>query len=273
MPDTSNLLPIEVIIPAWGAAYDDVLPRALASVADAAARTVVGDDDALQLALQHGASQVVPLARKHPGAARAQGLAAAQQPYVLFMDADDEMLPGALGEMHLALQRDSRAIGVAGYMQRSTSGHWPSRRHAQLATSPIGVHAMLFRNMLPAVGSILLRRKSLLAIPGSLFTNLHAEDWHTALKIRAAGRVRFLHTPVYRYNIVEGSVSHSPRDPQRVRESHEALLHTAEEAYVGPRWSLQLAERFARPYRERREAAAQAYYDGLSKSVNTLDYD
>ena len=91
-------LPISVVIPAFN--REDMLPRALASVArqtSAPAETIVVDDGSSdrtgEAAEAAGARVITHSENRGLAAARNTGIEAATQPWVAFLDSDDEWLP------------------------------------------------------------------------------------------------------------------------------------------------------------------------------------
>ncbi len=99
-PPSSGSLPITVIIPAYNAAA--YLEEALASVraqTRSPAEVIVVDngstDDSQKIARRAGA-RVLLLERPNLSAARNEGIRAASQPWIAFLDADDLWHPDKL---------------------------------------------------------------------------------------------------------------------------------------------------------------------------------
>src|SRR5690606_19906883 len=133
---------ISIVIPAYN--YAATLPRAVRSVVaqlqEAAAELIVIDDGSTD-----NTSEVVEaLQAEHPGAFRAlrkvngglasvrnQGIREASGAYLIFLDADDEMAPGALARIaqHLAEHPETRMViggHIAVYEGGRTRAHLPS---------------------------------------------------------------------------------------------------------------------------------------------------
>src|SRR5437667_5199179 len=108
---TSERMDVTVVIPAWGDYAGDLLDEALESLRaqDLDARIVIVDNAAAPpLRERPGVELLRAPARLSVGAARNLGLEHVQTPYVMFWDADDLMLPGALRLLrdHLASEPD-----------------------------------------------------------------------------------------------------------------------------------------------------------------------
>lgn len=109
-----------VVIPHFN--HSKSLERALAARTEASEWIVVDDgsdarecEEAQRIAADHGA-RFVPLARNEgPAVARNQGAALAQQPFVVFLDADDALLPefGEHVARYLTANPDVEAIHPA----------------------------------------------------------------------------------------------------------------------------------------------------------------
>lgn len=125
MPTPEKL--ITVVIPAYN--YASVLPRAVASVAvqlhDADAELLVIDDGSTDdtpdvlAALRAAHGDCFTAIRKENGglaSVRNYAIAHSGGQYLIFLDADDEMLPGALAALsaHISMQPDSRMV-IAGH--------------------------------------------------------------------------------------------------------------------------------------------------------------
>lgn len=140
---TSDVL-ISVVIPAYN--YAKTLPRAVNSVL-----AQLGDAKAELLVIDDGSTDATPqvleqLQAEHPGVFRAvrkpngglssvrnRGIEEAQGQYLVFLDADDEMAPGALAALtqHIAANPGSRLI---------IGGHWSvfdDGRRVQHAVKPL----------------------------------------------------------------------------------------------------------------------------------------
>lgn len=203
-------LPVDVVVPAWGR-YVRTLPAALESAAGAGGVIAVVDEACAKEALRAGATSVVLRPEGGLGSARNAGLAVAQRPYVLFLDADDVLLPGALSALHEALVADPSAVLSFGRLRyRDGTGEWPSVADAVRMTTDGALAHLVERNSLPSVASLIRRS----AAPPDLFPDVIHEDWVAAARLRAAGGVVFVDTFTVLYSTYEGSRSRSPVDPR-----------------------------------------------------------
>jgi glycosyltransferase involved in cell wall biosynthesis len=206
---------ISVVIPVWDD-YVARLPFALASVRtqrvpvaivvvdNASATTVPESPDALTLRMP---------VRGSVGAARNAGLAASSTPLICFLDADDELLPGALQRLQARLAaRPSCIASVAASVAwlegtgEAVRWRWPRPlayrlcRHRRLFAA-----AASFRNQYPTTGAALLRTEAMREVGG--FANAdHEEDWLPAAALAARGRVDLDPRPGRWYRVSDRSL-------------------------------------------------------------------
>jgi glycosyltransferase involved in cell wall biosynthesis len=227
-------LPIDVVIPAWGARYASSLAATLSTTSQAARRIVVADEGCADIARAHGAECVIPLERRSVGASREQALSVAVHPFILFLDADDRLNPGALRTLHEALRCRPDAVASIGFLARGgTTSVWPSRTMARLACSSVGLHALLFRNLMPAVGACLIRREKVRGRP--LFPPCQDEDWHAAIRLRGSGEVILVARPLVHYHVSAGSRSRRPRSREALEASRRACCQLRSSLHRGGR--------------------------------------
>ncbi|WP_354697391.1 hypothetical protein DSM112329_03016 [Paraconexibacter sp. AEG42_29] len=123
---------IGVVIPAWGAhvAYVPAAVESLQAQAGVSIKIVVVDNasDVPMPELPAEVDVVRTAERVWVGGARNRGLAEVRAPYVMFWDADDLMLPGALARMLTVLQADPRHVAVTMDSLRWTPETGPGER-------------------------------------------------------------------------------------------------------------------------------------------------
>lgn len=195
---------ITIVIPAYQA--EGYLTRALESVAtqsDTDWELIVVDDGShdgtLALAQRHAARdparmRVLTQANAGPAAARNHGMAEAQGEYVLFLDADDALMPDALER----LREDLRAHGPVDFL---FGGHAVVRLDGSRRTLIPGPvqgeplrdfqHFLRGRGVGPTHGALLMRRElaARLGYPPSIRNN---EDVVLFAQMLALGRSRSL---------------------------------------------------------------------------------
>ena len=194
----------------------ELVAEAVASALDqtpAPLEVIVCDDgstDDPAGALVRFGDRVRVLRKGHGGAASAKnaGLRAASGDFVLFLDADDALLPGrlaALAELG-ALRPDLDLLTTDAYleldgvrMRRAHDATWPFAVDDQRA-------AILERNFVTAGPAV--RRSVLLAAGGFDETLRTTSDWDCWIRLVLAGsRVGLVDAPLYRYRLREASLS------------------------------------------------------------------
>jgi glycosyltransferase involved in cell wall biosynthesis len=182
------------------------------------------------------AVEVVRQANAGVVAARNAGLARSRTPYVLFLDADDRLAPGALRAMREALEADPGAAFAYGHQR--FFGAW----NAVMRFPPYDPLRLLDRHL---IGLTALARRELLDDTGGFDAAFEAfEDWELWLNALAHGhrgvRVDTVTLEYRRHgeSKVGGDRHAYRRTRRRLREKHAALYRTrrelARESTLGP---------------------------------------
>jgi SAM-dependent methyltransferase len=189
--DTAPL--VSVVIPCHDQA--DTVEEAIASVelqTHPRWELIVVDDgstdDSARVASAHPAVKLVRQENRGLAAARNAGLAAAAGDLVVFLDADDRLLPGALDAGAAAFADHPECALVCGHHRTiagdgSLQAQWP-------AFHPAGGHyyGLLQGNFIAAIHSAMFRREALEAIGGFDPSLRAAEDYDLYLGWRAGSR-------------------------------------------------------------------------------------
>jgi hypothetical protein len=222
---------VSVVIPVWDD-YARRLPSALASLGDQGmALAIIVVDNASTTAVPDAAlATTLRLERRvSVGAARNAGLAAVDTPFVCFLDADDELLPGALARMRARLAaRPSCVVTVGGCVawveDTGETVHWGWPRPLAYRLCP---HRRLFatlaavRNAYPTTG-VLMRTAAMRAAGGFADAD-HEEDWLPAVMLAARGHVDLDERPARRYRVSGRSLYGAGADLATVRANRRAL--------------------------------------------------
>ena len=187
---------VAVVIPVWDD-YVRWLEEAVDSVmSQGVAEQVIVVDNASAVAVQRlpGTTLVRAPQRLSTGAARNLGLAAVRTPLVVFLDADDLMLPGSLEALVAGIGAER---GVSAYCLGLVDGE-TGRRHR----SPRRVARALARyprafavansiwSLLPTQGATIMWADAALAA-GGYADRSQGEDWVLGVSLAWRGRVRF----------------------------------------------------------------------------------
>jgi hypothetical protein len=200
--------PVSVVIPAYN--RETMIRRALASVAAQelqAAEVVVVDDGSTDatadVARQLGARVLRSPVNQGAAMARLTGVREATQPWVAFLDSDDEWLPWMLSTLW---PRRAEHVLVAG-----ASIWYRDGRFERYEGLPFGAAAVLRspralvwpQNFVPAAGT-LARRSAILDVSPSAPSYRYSEDFATWLRLLSAGTGLVVARPVVRYHLHAG---------------------------------------------------------------------
>jgi glycosyltransferase involved in cell wall biosynthesis len=173
--------PVAVVIPVWDS-YVGFLPEAVASVLDQridAELIVVDNASAEQLPPIEGVRVVRSDTRLSTGAARNLGLQAVTAPLVVFLDADDLMLPGSLATLTAGLRDGDIAFAMSRIEGDTGLRHRAPRRIAYvLARAPrLFALANTIWSLVPMQGATILRTADVRATGGYGDHSAGEEDW------------------------------------------------------------------------------------------------
>jgi len=207
---TTNEAQVTVVIPVWGRYVSAELERAVQSVKAASVhpiRVVVVDNAHEHVIALPGSELLRSATRLTLGEARNLGLTVVDSPYVLFLDADDQLLPGSIDRLLAAAAHSSSSRGsppavvTAPLADPRTLGlyHWPSRWMQRTAHRP-GAFRVLeaVRASFPVNGSLICTEVAA-AGPGFDADPASAEDWVFGVSLAWRGRVVFAVEPAMTY--------------------------------------------------------------------------
>jgi glycosyltransferase involved in cell wall biosynthesis len=241
-PAPTQLLPISVIVPAFN--RSELIARALRSVQRQRtcrpSEVIVVDDastdDTAAVARDMGATVIVHGHNQGAAAARNTAIQAATQPWLAFLDSDDEWLPDhletlwALHDGHVLVAGAAIILDVEGRPWRYIG---PLSRRPVVLESP----AVLYpENFLPASATI-ARRDAVLAA-GAYDTSLrYAEDLDLWIRVMEHGTAVACTRVVTRYR------QHAGQKSQDGQKSRATQLHIVNAYRDRPWWSPKLVER------------------------------
>jgi predicted O-methyltransferase YrrM len=203
---------ITVVIPVWGTYADHRLDRALESIRkQSVAATILLVDNSADPPLERlGVTIVRSETRVSVGAARNLGLSAVRSPTVLFWDADDVMLDGALARLLDALDRQPDLVVCGTPLIDARSGdlhHWPRRWPLALSRLPYAFAALnAITSLYPVIGAA-IRTPAAQEIG---FPEVDGgEDWVMSVSLSMRGRVGLDDRPGRLYSRHDQSLSYT----------------------------------------------------------------
>lgn len=226
MIDGGDRPTVSVVLPCFNQAR--FLPAAVASVRiqhyQPVECIVVNDgstDDTATVASKLGV-RVLEQSNRGVSEARNAGLAAARSDLIVFLDADDELLPDAIALGAEALASDPMCAAVVGLCQVMDAAGGPLPAfHNQI--DPLNLYAeWLCTNFVWTPGAATFRKRALEDIGGFPSGVGPAADYAVYLRFARVGRVRFIAEDFVRYRQHETSMS---RDPALMLRATLAVLH------------------------------------------------
>jgi glycosyltransferase involved in cell wall biosynthesis len=214
MTDSNDRPAVTVVIPCFNQAR--FLAGAVASVRgqrpDAVECIVVNDgstDDTAVVASSLGI-RVLEQSNRGLSEARNAGLAAARSEFVVFLDADDELLPYSVSACAGALASDSSAAAIVGRCQViNASGDAVPAFHGPVDRSNL-YEEWLSRNFVWTPGAAMFRKRALDEMGGFPAGLGPAADYAVYLRLARTGGIRFIEKDLVRYRQHERSMSRDP---------------------------------------------------------------
>jgi glycosyltransferase involved in cell wall biosynthesis len=187
-----------------------------------------------------GTEVVRSSARLSEGAARNLGLERVGTEYVLFLDADDMLLDGALGFMEGRLAGDAGLAVCATSILDGETGERhrnPRRSSSRLAGWPrVFALANSIWSLLPIQGCAVLRTKQVREAGGYADANL-GEDWDLAVSLAWRGRVEISERLGRYYRTTEESTGRRARTPAELRANARRVRERMRRDPAVPRWA------------------------------------
>jgi glycosyltransferase involved in cell wall biosynthesis len=233
---------VTVVIPVWDAYAGHGLLEAVASVRRQAVRAeliVVDNASEVELPALPDVELVRLDTRRSTGAARNAALERLRTPYVVFLDADDLLLEGALPALVEGLETASVGSaytlsivdGVTGRRYRS-----PRRLARALSRSP-GLFALANTvwSLLPTQGCTIMRVHDVRGCGGYADSN-HGEDWVLGVSLAFRGNVSFGPCPGLMYRRREDSPGASALSSRTLLDNARAVRVRVREDPAVPPW-------------------------------------
>lgn len=215
---------VTVVIPVWDE-YVRFLPEAVASARedDPDVRVMIVDNASTEAVSRiSGASVITAPRRLSIGAARNLGLNHVETDFVLFLDADDKLLPGALAFMRERMVANAELAVCSTAILDGATGelhHFP-RPFARSLSQWRHVFAIAdcVWSLFPIQGCALIRTAHALESGGYPDTDW-GDDWVLGASLAFRGRVE-MHRRLGRfYRATPGSISSESRMPQELLAS------------------------------------------------------
>jgi glycosyltransferase involved in cell wall biosynthesis len=246
-PGESRDAAVTVVIPVWGR-YCTFLPESVASILDQTGepqRIIIVDNASEQpLGPLPDAVKVIRSARRlSVGAARNLALKEIETSTVMFLDADDQLLPGAIDFLRSKMAATPELVGCVG---RHLSWDPATGATALLDRFPkpivyrVAPHRRAFAlanlrfNCFPIAGAI-LRTESVRDAGG--FGDLNVgEDWILSTQLAFRGTFDFQQRPIFMRRVHAGSLWFRPHARSAYAQRDKLLRSRVRHDRAVPRW-------------------------------------
>ncbi len=237
---------VTVVIPVWddyaGGQLDDAVRsvetqdrHAALVVVDNASRSRVPDID--------GVSVIRLSDRGTTGAARNAALPHLETEYVVFLDADDVLLPGALSTLVDSMRaKTGRSACVLTIVDAATGQRFrtPRRFAGRLArVRPLFQLANAVWSLLPTQGCTIMRVDDVRAC-GGYGDRVYGEDWVLAVSLTLRGQVTFLPSAGLRYHRRGDSPGSRALGTDLLLDNARSVRERIRRDPASPRWLLTL---------------------------------
>lgn len=224
---------VSVIIPCYnGAAFlREAIESALGQLPAPGQVIVVDDgstDESVDIARSFSEVDVIAQPNCGVSAARNAGLAQARGEFVVFLDADDILLPGALAAGAAALAAEADRVMVYGGTEiiDAVGGHL---RYSDQPIRAVTAR-MIFLGTHPVCSQSMLRRDAVVGAGGFRSGLAYSEDMELWLRLAAAGGALFCHGQrVAKYRRHGGSAS---QDAMRLYRTWLELVQEGEQGSI-----------------------------------------
>jgi glycosyltransferase involved in cell wall biosynthesis len=230
-----------VVIPVWGE-YLRWLPRAVSSLREQEVPlrlVIVLNDPAASVPDLADAEVIRTDTQLTLGAARNLGLASVTTPYVVFWDADDVAMPGALGFLEQAMAGDRRLVAFAMAIEEAESRRrhrWPRRRISWMVRHPhllALVHTIW--SQFPTTGATMMRAEAARA-GGGFSDEDSGDDWCLGVSLAFRGRVGWSERPGRLYHRHSNSIWSSYFTIRHQRRHAQVVRHRVWRDPAVPWW-------------------------------------
>jgi glycosyltransferase involved in cell wall biosynthesis len=233
---------VSVVIPVWDDYVGEPLLDAVASVrAQSCEADVVIIDNASRTPLPPiERAQVISLGeRVSTGAARNAALRHLDTAFVVFLDADDILLPGALPTLLENIRGHPAVVSCTLSIVDASTGErfrTPRRFAGPLARAmPLFQLANTVWALLPTQGCTIMRLSDVRAC-GGYGDRTYGEDWVLSVSLSFRGKVSFVATPGLRYRRRADSPGSRPLSSNLLLANAGAVRERIRADSAAPRW-------------------------------------
>ena len=228
---------VSVVIPCYAQAHflGSAIESALAQEPVPVEVVVVDDgspDDVVGVATRYPGVRCVRQRNQGLSAARNTGIRASSGGFLVFLDSDDRLLPGALAAGLACFAEHPESAFVYGDFRFMAENGTPLQRRRRHALDVDLYGGMLVRNHIEMTSTVMFRRAVLEELGGFVTSLRSAEDYELLLRIARQRHTSFHGALVAEYRRYESHGSSLSQNPAGMLRSTMAVLH-AQRPFVG----------------------------------------
>ncbi|HEY9448707.1 MAG TPA: glycosyltransferase [Gemmatimonadaceae bacterium] len=221
---------VSAVIPCYGQAHflGAAIESAVAQEAASMEVVVVDDgspDDVAVVTARFPSVRYIRQSNQGLSAARNTGLRATSGEFVVFLDADDKLLPGAIAAGLACFDQHPESAFVYGDFRYMREDGSPLRRRERPPLDVDLYGGMLVRNHIEMTSTVLFRRSALEEVGGFKTSLRSAEDYDLLLHIARLHPTSFHRALVAEYRRYERQGSSLSQNPALMLRSTVQVLH------------------------------------------------
>jgi glycosyltransferase involved in cell wall biosynthesis len=221
--DSAEVLRLAVVIPAFRA--QATIPTAIMSARKSGADEVIvvddGSDDGTAEAAEHAGAVCIRQANTGAARARSAGARAAKAKYIIFLDADDELIPEGVKHSVEQMETDPTLVVSAGTVVGLTT--LGEERPFPVRFTPVNTESLLVVGHGPWPPCAAVVRRSAYersqGIEPQALKPRFAEDYEMLIRLSLVGRIAVRSEPTCRYSLAGGKSVVSAIDAIEAKEN------------------------------------------------------
>ena len=223
---SSDRLDLTVIIPAYRA--ESTIAKSILSAAEARPYEVIvvddGSDDCTSEVAEASGARCIRQENQGAYMARRLGASSAKTKFLLFLDADDQIIPSAVRRSVEILNEDDELVVAAGTVIGAGIG--TADKKFPIRYSPVTVQSLLIKGYGPWPPCAAVVRRTAYetaeSMSPSVLDTKYADDYQLLIRLSLTGRITVRDEPTCRYTLSGGKSSKNAESALKAKEEIRA---------------------------------------------------